>query len=53
MPQTLSNTMSILGLLNGMVGGTILVLPLIGIETGYITIILVCVVFGFITAYTG
>ena len=35
-----------------MVGGTILVLPLMGIQTGYITTILVCLVVGYISYYT-
>jgi hypothetical protein len=45
--------MTIAGLLNGMVGGTILVLPIIGIATGYITTVIVCALLGFLSYYTG
>lgn len=41
-----------MGLLNGMVGGTILVLPLIGLQTGYILIPIVSLIFGSISFYT-
>jgi len=43
---------TVLGLVNGMIGGTILVLPIIGLGTGYIGSMLVCVVMGWISFYT-
>jgi amino acid permease len=49
----ISNSMTIAGLLNGMVGGTILVLPIIGMSTGYLTTVLVSSILGFISYYTG
>jgi amino acid permease len=45
--------MTIAGLLNGMVGGTILVLPIIGMSTGYLTTVLVSSLLGFLSYYTG
>ena len=45
-------SMIVIGLTNGMIGGTILVLPLIGVHTGYITVIWVSVLVGFISYYT-
>lgn len=45
--------MTIFGLLNGMIGSTILILPLIGIETGYITTLIVCLSTGGVCYYTG
>lgn len=39
-------------LLNGMVGGTILILPIIGLQTGYILIPIVSLIFGSMTFYT-
>ncbi len=44
--------MTVLGLVNGMLGGTCLVLPLAGLKTGYITTIIVCLCSGFICYYT-
>jgi hypothetical protein len=44
--------MAIIGLLNGMIGGTILVVPIIGIRTGYIMTFLVCAILGYISYYT-
>lgn len=41
-----------MGLLNGMIGGTILVLPLIGLQTGYIYIPLVSILYGAVACYT-
>lgn len=45
--------MTIAGLLNGMVGGTILILPIVGISTGYVTAVIVCSLLGFVSYYTG
>ena len=44
--------MTILGLLNGMIGTSCLLLPIIGITAGYITTIWVCLVIGYISYYT-
>lgn len=44
--------MTVIGLVNGMIGGTCLVLPQIGLKTGYLTTIIVCAVTGFISYYT-
>lgn len=44
--------MIVIGLINGMIGGTCLVLPLIGIRAGYLTTIFVCVITGFVGYYT-
>lgn len=41
-----------MALLNGMLGGTILVLPLIGINTGYLIIPLITIYFGSLSGYT-
>lgn len=41
-----------LGLLNGMIGGTILVLPLLGMETGYLLIPCITILFGLMSFYT-
>ena len=43
---------TVLGLVNGMIGGTCLVLPQIGISTGWITTIWVCLICGLIAYYT-
>jgi hypothetical protein len=42
----------VIGLLNGMIGGTILVLPILGLRTGYISIIMICAIMGLISCYT-
>lgn len=49
----ISTPMTISGLLNGMIGGVILILPLIGLQAGYITSIIVASILGFISYYTG
>ncbi len=48
----MSSTMTIIGLVNGMIGGTCLVLPHIGLRTGWLTSILVALVTGWISYYT-
>ena len=48
----LSTPKVVMGSLNGMIGGTILVLPILGLSAGWITSIIVCSVFGFINYYT-
>lgn len=49
---TKGEALAFLGLLNGMVGGTVLVLPLLGLETGYLLIPVVSLVYGLISWYT-
>ena len=44
--------MTVIGLVNGMIGGTCLVLPLLGIAAGWVTVIYVDVLIGFISYYT-
>jgi amino acid permease len=46
--STISNFMTILGLVNGMIGGTILILPILGESSGYINTLLICVSMGVI-----
>jgi amino acid permease len=48
----MTNYMTVFGLTNGMIGGTILVLPLLGIRTGYLMTFIVCMVLGFLSYYT-
>lgn len=48
----MSAPMVVIGLVNGMIGGTCLVLPLIGLKAGYITTLLVSCFTGFIGYYT-
>lgn len=49
---TKGEILAFLGLLNGMIGGTILVLPLLGINTGYLLIPCVSLLYGSISFYT-
>ena len=44
--------LTIIGLVNGMIGGTCLVLPHIGLETGFGMSIIVCALTGFMSYYT-
>ena len=41
-----------LGLLNGMIGGTILILPLLGLKTGFVLIPSVSIFYGLVACYT-
>jgi hypothetical protein len=50
--MTIDNVTTVLGLLNGMIGGTILILPLIGLRTGFIYIFFVVLLIGSLSAYT-
>jgi amino acid permease len=50
--ENISNGETVIGLLNGMIGGTILVLPILGLRAGYISILLICAVMGAISCYT-
>lgn len=51
-PVTMTANMTVIGLLNGMIGGTCLVLPYYGLDSGWLTIILVCIIMGWISYYT-
>ena len=44
--------MNVIGLVNGMIGGTCLVLPHMGLETGWLLSIIICAVVGFMIYYT-
>jgi amino acid permease len=48
----ISNSMTVLGLANGMIGGTILILPILGLSAGYLTSWLMCLFIGTISCYT-
>ena len=50
--SNLSNPMTVVALSNGMIGGTILVLPLLAWNTGYLLIPIVSVICGLISFYT-
>jgi amino acid permease len=47
-----NNFMMVLGFVNSMIGGSILILPVLGLSSGYISTPLLCAVMGFITFYT-
>jgi amino acid permease len=49
----ISNLMAICGLLNGMIGGTILLLPIIGLNTGYLMSVIISIFVGVCSYYTG
>lgn len=49
----ISNLMAICGLLNGMIGGTILLLPIIGLSTGYLMSGIISILVGLFSYYTG
>ena len=44
--------MTILGLVNGMVGSSCLILPIIGLTAGWLTTIWVCLLTGYVSYYT-
>ena len=44
--------MTVLGLLNGMIGIAALMLPVIGLTSGYLTSIWICLLIGVISYYT-
>jgi amino acid permease len=50
--NSISNFMSVVGFLNGMIGGTILLLPLLGIKSGYLGSSLICLVVGVAQFYS-
>ena len=50
--NTISTTTSVLGLVNGMISTTILVLPCIALVAGSVSSVLLCLLFGLTTYYT-
>ncbi len=50
--MAIGKPLTIVGLANGMIGGTILVLPVLGLTSGYIAIPLIAVTFGLISFYS-
>jgi amino acid permease len=55
MPQegvTLSNNMVIIALVNGMIGGIILVMPILALKSGYVMIGPVVLISGFFSFYS-
>ena len=50
--MTISNVMTVVGLLNGMIGGVILVLPLLALKTGSLLILPITIFTGFVSYYT-
>lgn len=47
-----NNLMAVVGFVNSMIGGALLVLPVLGLSSGYISSSLLCMTMGFITFYT-
>jgi len=50
--MTNSNTMTVVALMNAMIGGTILVLPLLFLKSGIIISAIVTIITGFINYYS-
>lgn len=50
--QNLSNPMTIVGLVNGMIGGIILVMPILALKTGTLLIAPITFVFGFFSYFS-
>ena len=48
----LSNWTIGIGLLNYMIGGTILILPVLAMQAGYINMVVICLFMGFMSYYT-
>lgn len=48
----LSPFMTVISLVNGMIGGFILILPIFALETGYISTIIVILVTGFFSYFS-
>lgn len=49
--EGLSNPMTVVGLVNGMIGGIILVMPLLSLQTGFALIAPITIVSGFFSYY--
>jgi len=50
--MAINNFETVIGLLNGMIGGTILVLPLLGITVGYVSVIFITIFLTIVCGYT-
>jgi amino acid permease len=50
--MAISNVMTVVGLVNGMIGGVILVLPLLALKTGTLIILPITIFTGFVSYYT-
>ena len=50
--SSMSNFMTVLGFLNGMIGGTVLLLPLLGMKSGYLGSSLICLIVGMAQFYS-
>jgi amino acid permease len=48
----LSNNMTVIALVNGMIGGIILVMPILALKTGYLMIAPVVLISGFFSYYS-
>jgi len=50
--MTINTVTTLVGLLNAMIGGSMLVLPVLGMDGGYLTIVIGCVLICAVTGYT-
>jgi amino acid permease len=50
--NSMSNFMTVLGFLNGMIGSTVLILPMLGIKSGYLGSTIVCILLGLAQFYS-
>ena len=50
--QNLSNSMTVIGLVNGMIGGIILVMPIMSLHTGSLLIAPTCLITGFFSYFS-
>lgn len=50
--NSMSNFMTVLGFLNGMIGGTVLLLPLLGVKSGYLGSSLISMLVGMAQFYS-
>lgn len=50
--MTISNRMTVIGLVNGMIGGIILVMPVLALKTGWLLILPITMFTGFISYFT-
>jgi len=50
--MAISNLMTVIGLVNGMIGGVILVLPLLALKTGWVLILPITIFSGLVSYFT-
>ncbi len=50
--MTISTKMTIIGLVNGMIGGIILVMPILAMKTGYLLIAPITIISGFFSYFS-